>query len=342
MKNFSFLLLTICATLAFCSAYSIPLALNPDFDLVKDRTGNWHAISLMEDFSPETFFNPASDIYFRLYTSDNPTTAQTITLTNPNTLTTSNFNASNPTKVIIHGWNNNGNSPLNVWIRDAFLQIGSYNVIVVDWGLGANYWYYPTVVARVPSVGQKTGDLLHLLHTEKGVHPGTVTIIGHSVGAHAAGFAGKRLQKTYELTLGSILGLDAASLGYSEGNTAGRLHTGDAVYVQTIHSSKLGFQVPIGHGSFFPNGGSKQPFCGADIFNDCSHGVVIEYYVESIILSPDYEARQCQDFSSLSATCTPVGPNRVMGGAELVTDAIGVFYLTTKSTRPFSLGASGA
>jgi len=44
-----------------------------------------------------------------------------------------------------------------------------------------------------------------------------------------------------------------------------RLNTEDALFVDTIHtSSSMGTLKHIGHVSFFPNGGTSQPFCEKD------------------------------------------------------------------------------
>lgn len=75
-----------------------------------------------------------------------------------------------------------------------------------------------------------------------------VTIIGHSLGAHIAGRAAKRLKSDGKI--GVIIGLDPASVGFDFFETEKRLADFDAEYVQVIHTDgdKFGFSIPMGHG----------------------------------------------------------------------------------------------
>lgn len=65
--------------------------------------------------------------------------------------------------------------------------------------------------------------------------------------------------------LPKIVGLDPASPLFSIDKPEGRLDGNDALYVETIHTSKLGFFKPLGVVSFYPFGGRFQPGCKWDI-----------------------------------------------------------------------------
>lgn len=86
-------------------------------------------------------------------------------------------------------------------------------------------------------------------------------IIGHSLGAHIAGFIGKYLGGK----IGRITGLDPASPWIRTiENTTNRLDKNDAIFVDVIHTCTdyPGINVPIGHVDIWPNGGScLQPGC---------------------------------------------------------------------------------
>lgn len=62
-----------------------------------------------------------------------------------------------------------------------------------------------------------------------------------------------------------IIGLDPATPLFSLNKPDERLDSHDAIYVETIQTSKLGFFDPLGTVSFYPNGGRSQPGCGWDI-----------------------------------------------------------------------------
>lgn len=58
--------------------------------------------------------------------------------------------------------------------------------------------------------------------------------------------------------LPKIIGLDPAFPLFSIDKPHERLNSSDAIYVETIQTSKLGFFDPIGKVSFYPNGGLIQ------------------------------------------------------------------------------------
>lgn len=96
--------------------------------------------------------------------------------------------------------------------------------------------------------------------TEYGMRLDELLIVGHSLGAHIAGMAGKHLTKGQ---IGTIIGLDPAGPLFPLNKVTKRLADTDAAYVQVIHTDggHLSIKYPIGHADFFPNGGKEQPGC---------------------------------------------------------------------------------
>lgn len=90
-----------------------------------------------------------------------------------------------------------------------------------------------------------------------------VHILGHSLGAHIAGFAGAKVAGA----IGRITGMDPAGPLYEFPllrESRGRLDPTDAVFVDIIHTcaGAAGFVEAIGHVDFYPNGGTfNQPGC---------------------------------------------------------------------------------
>lgn len=127
-----------------------------------------------------------------------------------------------------------------------------------------------------------------------------VVLIGHSLGAHIVGIAGKKMLNH---TLPKIVGLDPASPLFSLGNLDRRLAIGDARHVEVIHSNAgyLGLSSPIGNASFYPNGGTAQPGCGWDFFNACAHSRAYLYYAESIYNPVGFYGWQCESYEDLTA-----------------------------------------
>lgn len=76
----------------------------------------------------EPSFVPEEDVHFILWTRSNPTVGQRLIIGNLASVQNSNFNRADPTRVMIHGWQGNGEDEFNTQTAAAYLQRGSYNV----------------------------------------------------------------------------------------------------------------------------------------------------------------------------------------------------------------------
>lgn len=98
---------------------------------------------------------------------------------------------------------------------------------------------------------------------DMGADPEHIHLIGHSLGAHVAGAAGK----IFKGRMSRITGLDPALPSFDHYKEADqRLDQTDAQFVDIIHTcaGTLGLFAPIGHVDFYPNGGTpSQPGCQA-------------------------------------------------------------------------------
>lgn len=96
---------------------------------------------------------------------------------------------------------------------------------------------------------------------DHGLNLSTVTLVGHGLGAHIAGIAGKSVRNLRRIN--TIIGLDPSGPLFSITAPTTRLARTDAFYVECIHTDNRSFGIgaPIGQVDFFPNGGSNQPGC---------------------------------------------------------------------------------
>lgn len=133
---------------------------------------------------------------------------------------------------------------------------------MVDWS-GLSTGRYPEVRKNTRLVGKHIATLCDLLVVNTGISLTSVHLVGHSLGAHVAGYAGASVTKT---KIGRITGLDPARPLFEMPalvTTDRRLDTSDAHFVDVIHTNggSFGMILPIGHVDFYPNGGMKQPGC---------------------------------------------------------------------------------
>ena len=118
---------------------------------------------------------------------------------------------------------------------------------------------YTQATANTRVVGAEIAKLVNALIQTKGVQAKSFHLIGHSLGAHISGYAGKRITG-----LGQITGLDAAGPYFENTDPVVRLDSTDALFVDTIHTDGsatimlgLGLMQPLGHVDFYPNGGKS-------------------------------------------------------------------------------------
>lgn len=79
---------------------------------------------------PAWSFNAERDTRFLLFSRTNPTVGQQLIFRDLNSLRNSNYNGNLPTRVIIHGFQNDDGSEVNVLLTAAFLRNSDVNVIV--------------------------------------------------------------------------------------------------------------------------------------------------------------------------------------------------------------------
>ncbi|XP_069483058.1 endothelial lipase [Ambystoma mexicanum] len=221
------------------------------------------------------------------------------------------FNTTAKTFFVIHGWTMSGT--FERWLETLVSALRARerdcNVVVVDW-LPLAHQLYPDAVNNTKSVGEDLAKLLNWL-TDKWNFPlHKVHLIGYSLGAHVAGYAGNFVKGT----VGRITGLDPAGPMFEGAEPDQRLSPDDADFVDVLHTYtrgalgvSIGIQMPIGHMDVYPNGGDVQPGCGfGDVLGaiaagsigevlKCEHERSVHLFVDSLVH---------QDKESLAFRCT--------------------------------------
>ncbi|KAJ7321439.1 hypothetical protein OS493_035013 [Desmophyllum pertusum] len=227
----------------------------------------------------------------------------------------------------------------SAWVKDMVLELLKKENMNASSVLNL----YDAAAGNTRLVGAQVADLIDVLNNKFYVALRKIHIIGHSLGAQVAGFAGEKLVKGGKV-IGRITGLDPARPGFDFDDAAARLDPSDAMFVDVIHTdvrngaidSSLGLQRPCGHVDFYPNGGKQQPGCGTshviggavDSFLDhaqvsfqtivaCNHMKSVAYFTASINSACAMKAFPCsnwQDFQegkcfSCEGVCRQMGYN---------------------------------
>ncbi|GAU92357.1 hypothetical protein RvY_04448 [Ramazzottius varieornatus] len=280
-----------------------------------------------------------------LNTRRNPSKAEALDVENPASVRSSKFLASKPVVVLIHGYSDLYSRSWWSDIVTEFLQAEDLNVFRLDWSAG-NRPPYSTATTNAVAVGEYLSDFLLAL-VQAGVRPDHIYLVGHSLGCHLAGYAGKAFKKNSGSQIGRITGLDPAGPSFTNSPVSKRLDSSDATYVDTIvtDSGNYGSTTKMGHLNFYPNGGRKQPGCrqGLTLYN-CNHARALGYFTESINnkactmtghICDSYEKFLQGGCNQCSAdTCTPMGYHANIRIADRSRGPVS-FYLTTSGSSPY-------
>lgn len=189
-----------------------------------------------------------------------------------------NWNPNRPTRLFIHGYYSD-EALLQRYAR-AYIERDDFNFIAINWLRGARTIDYIKARHRIMEVGKAVARFVDYL-TTIGLNLNELICVGHSLGAHTCGIAGKHLRSG---RMAAIVALDPArplfhlkerkerldftgelNQNLKKSNLLMKLAFTDAEYVQVIHTSGgyLGVQHPIGHADFYPNFGCVQPLCSS-------------------------------------------------------------------------------
>ncbi|KAL4713316.1 hypothetical protein ACJJTC_015303 [Scirpophaga incertulas] len=137
--------------------------------------------------------------------------------------------------VLIHGYLESSDGVMVQGIAPALLKQPGVTTLALDGRKVISLEYFrSSTYARF--MGEQLGNFLHEIIKE-GQDPLNITLIGHSLGAHIAGIAGKQLRQISGRSVGRIVGLDPAGPCFSNISKVARLDSEDAEYVDVIHTS---------------------------------------------------------------------------------------------------------
>ncbi|KAJ6221998.1 hypothetical protein RDWZM_000543 [Blomia tropicalis] len=282
------------------------------------------------------------DIEFILYTRQNRHDGEKFSFNDTEQIKkTQFFNSTRPSKMFIHGFLDNikfGN--LIDEFKNLYLENEDINMFIVDWSR-ANSNPYGQAVVNSRVVGPMIAIQIQGFVREHGGNISDYHLLGHSLGAHVAGYAGKFLKGE----LGRITGLDPAGPYFEHLPDRARLWHTDAKFVDSIHTDSrvlinslgLGMEETCSHIDFYPNGGRDQPGCDEarlgvvllDLFSAgrtliaCSHQRAVDYYMDALAHGKevpktylcdsyvDFKKGVCMDCKEDGSGCAMMGPRAI-------------------------------
>ena len=247
----------------------------------------------------------------------------------------------------MHGWHGKTLTCSNAAIKDAYLALGDFNVILVDWSDYALDINFFRVINLSFELGKKLNSFTRFLNSITGVRFKDTYLIGHSAGNHIAGITGKQLRPD---RYGVIYALDSSGPVHRRLRDEYRLLPSDAISVESIQTDVGLFgedTAKIGHASFYPNWGLGQPHCpnatSMEPIFVCDHFSSLYYFVESLSNPKAFGAIKCKNYASIiNGTCGCGGrkecPVEVYMGGDPAVPKKGIFYLSTRKSAPRGMG----
>lgn len=167
-----------------------------------------------------------------------------------------------------------------------------------------------------------------------------IQLIGHSLGAHIVGYAGRYLTKLSNQTIPRITGLDPANPCFNEGEILYGIQRGDAKFVDIVHSNPgaLGKKESIGDADFYPEGLAPiKPGCYT---LGCSHSRSWEYYAESIYPGNEYNFMGTRCTSLKKKEDGFCNSSAYPMGIASPTFLKGNYFFNVRKTAPFGKNAT--
>jgi hypothetical protein len=225
-----------------------------------------------------------------------------------------------------HEWKEAGNSIAQ--------QQGDANVILVSWDAPLFPRFpipitnYEQAAANTKTVGNKIADFIETNH----INPQSTTLIGHSLGAQASGWAGSILRNRSASKIGNIVGLDPARPSFEDVVRTPRffglpgfplglylspdeLDASDAERVSVIHTSKyFGIDKPISNGDnanaldIYVNGGNSGNSSEFGEFVNDAHNYAHDFLQDLLDGKGFNQDRNTEGFKNLSELNNPTNP----------------------------------
>ncbi|KAK0098324.1 hypothetical protein PV326_009518 [Microctonus aethiopoides] len=296
-----------------------------------------------KDVSPAVFYDPYKngnrdindDIQFYLYTKKNRDSPYFLLPENNENYANSPFNPSFPTIIFSHGFTGSALSRSAQSIKNAYLDNGEFNVILICWkSLAAKPWYLKAV-RSVPVVGKYSAKLIKWLEYKEAISLSALHVIGFSLGSHVGAFIGEELARNRSEKIGRITGLDPAGPAFDKLSISSNgLDKDDAAFVDIIHTNSrtFGMRLAVGHADFYMNYGKSQPGCSFFSLS-CSHFRAWEYYSESAFHPCGFPSERCNTWKPQISDCSR---SQIYMGVATNRKTEGIYNVNTNSAYPFA------
>lgn len=127
-------------------------------------------------------FDAPRDVRFLIFTRSNRLVGHPVAMNDLASIDASPYDPSKPTRVVTHGWGGDETTDLVLGATHTLLLHHDFNILVIDWGVGAQTINYAAAVNRVRPTGEFCATYLDFLHQHGRLNFARIKLIGFSLG----------------------------------------------------------------------------------------------------------------------------------------------------------------
>ncbi|XP_017486075.1 PREDICTED: vitellogenin-1-like [Rhagoletis zephyria] len=251
------------------------------------------------------------------------------------------FDASKRVVIAASGWLTNANKSDDVLegLGKAYRCRGDTNFLGIDVGRYIETLYTWSSL-NTKNIGEQVANAL--VDLTKVVPLENFHLMGHSLGAQIVGETARKFKRLTGKQIPRVTGFDPAGPCFNYGQKLITLSTGDADYVDIIHTDPGIAAQPraTGDSDFFVGG--RFPIQNGCLEPVCSHQRSWQYYVESVYPGNEYNfpSKRCDSLLHLEqGRC--VGKDYPMGYA-VPKNLKGLFVLKVNPSEPYGTNSSSS
>lgn len=191
------------------------------------------------------------------------------------------LNPNNPTRIIIHDWDENETSSRYDKLRNYYNSLGDYNILFVNWSRAEVTNEDQPLSKHIERIGTDIATMVANMNKTQNVLTDDVVLIGVGMGAHIAGQTGKSLYNQHVPKVHEIIALDPSREFEVLNTTEYNLNKMDARGVIVYHTNVnvTGLYPQIGTVDIYVNDQKEQPGCEKN--DKCSHEIALDYFLDA-------------------------------------------------------------
>ncbi|XP_073946849.1 phospholipase A1 member A-like isoform X1 [Choristoneura fumiferana] len=254
------------------------------------------------------------------------------------------FDMKKKTFIYVAGYLDATTLPLGRTMGEIYKKLG-YNVLILD-TVEFTARDFPVAVRFMRPIGFHVAEMLANL-TSLGLDPKKLELVGLSLGGQTMSFIAKSYRQITGRNISSLVGLDPTGPCFRHLGPDQRLDPSDADFVLSVATNMDGFGIatPVGHITFYVNGGEYQP---GDVWwlpctIECSHVRSFFLWLSALNNPHTFIGIQCDTIQQArNNDCYDRTPT-VTNTMDLYTDRTkpGIYYVATFNRYPYYLGQRG-